>query len=476
MRNWIVGAVFVGLGATYWWTQNQSELPGLEVPIFDFEKQSLQEVVIHQPGQEVRMVEKNGTWVLVQADNEASTTMVNRSKHQLHRLKARSIVERNPTELNNYGLGKDAIQVDLSIRGGQKESLLIGGANPTGVSYYMMPLSGPHKGSVVTVAKASVDFFGSELGDFRAEHFVQFDLQSVDAIEIALSESFVTKRKLGTGVRTWSAKRSTVGDVDFWKGGFTDESSESISKDFMRRLLGRYLALKAKEYKGVVEVSDAESGLGEPLVSIQLQGSGVDLQLQIGKSVSDGLRYFSVSGLTERVIARDGLLEDYNFSVEMTRNPLVLDYMDDIDGVLEIHFDGVGESSSLLHNEDWVLNGGEVSEDLIKPLIQHLGDFRVANWGESGKKSDWEFVLNKDNHLPRGVKLTHTLGTTVLTFGEQIEKNMALSDSEPPQIVQYRQVRIQSVSTEVDVLIEEHWLSELIERHDQLFKPTESGE
>ena len=109
--------------------------PRIRGSIFDFEKQSLEEVVIHQPGQEVRMVEKNGMWILVQANNEASTTMVNQVKHQLHRLKkARSIVERNPVELDNYGLGKDAIQVDLSIRGDQNESLLIGGANPTGVS------------------------------------------------------------------------------------------------------------------------------------------------------------------------------------------------------------------------------------------------------------------------------------------------------------------------------------------------------
>ena len=43
----------------------------------------------------------------------------------------------------------------------------MGGANPTGVSYYMMPLSGPHKGSVLTVGKASVDFFGSELVIFK---------------------------------------------------------------------------------------------------------------------------------------------------------------------------------------------------------------------------------------------------------------------------------------------------------------------
>ena len=123
----------------------------------------------------------------------------------------------------------------------------------------------------------------------------------------------------------------------------------------MRRLLGRYLALKAKEHKGVVEISDAESGLGEPLVSIQLRGSGVDVQLHIGKPVSDGQRYFSVSGLTERVIAlRDGLLEDYNFSTEMTRNPYLVDFMDDTDGVVEIQFDGPVESSSLLHNEGCV--------------------------------------------------------------------------------------------------------------------------
>ena len=99
MRGNIVAVLCILLGGVYWWTQAKPEPPGLDVLIFDFEKQSLEEVVIHQPGQEVRMVENNGTWTLVQADNAASTTMVNRSKHQLHQLKARSIVERNPVDL-----------------------------------------------------------------------------------------------------------------------------------------------------------------------------------------------------------------------------------------------------------------------------------------------------------------------------------------------------------------------------------------
>ena len=92
MRSRVVFGVCFLLGGAYWWTQNQPDPPDLDVHIFDFEKQDLKEVSIHQPGQEVRMVEDNGKWILVQAENEASTTMVNRSKHQLHRLKARSIV------------------------------------------------------------------------------------------------------------------------------------------------------------------------------------------------------------------------------------------------------------------------------------------------------------------------------------------------------------------------------------------------
>ena len=242
----------------------------------------------------------------------------------------------------------------------------------------------------------------------------------------------------------------------------------------MRRLLGRYLALKAREYRGVVEVSDEESGLGDPLVSIQMLGSGIDLQLQIGKAVSEGQRYFSISGLTERVIARDGLLEDYTFSTEMTRNPLLLDYLEDIEGVVQIQFEGEAQSSTLLHNGGWMLNGLELPVEKIETFIRHLSDFRVANWG--GTENEWNFVPHKDKRLPRVIKFTHSMEESVLLFGEKIEKNMALTESDPPQIVQYRQVRIQSPSREVDVLIEDHWLSELVEQHEQLSTPAERGD
>ena len=111
-------------------------------------------------------------------------------------------------------------------------------------------------------------------------------------------------------------------------------------------------------------------------------------------------------------------------------------------------------------------DGVEISRDDIEPFVHHLADFRVADWDKSPVES--EFVPHQDDVLPRGVKLAHNLGTTILTFGDKIKKNMALSSTEPPQIVQYRQVRIRSASTIIEVLIEEHWLTELMERYHQL--------
>ena len=473
MRSRIVGGVFLILSCVYWWTQYQPVPPGLDVSIFDFEKQSLKEVVIHQPDQEVRMIENNGTWTLVQADNEASTTMVNRSKHQLHRLKARSIVERNPVDLDNYGLGNDAIQVDLSLRGGQKESLLVGGANPTGVSYYMMPLSGPHKGSVLTVAKASVDFFGSELSDFRAEHFVQFDLQSADSIEIVLSEAFVKERQIGTDERTWVARRSVVDGVQFWDGGFTDEPTERISAEFMRRLLGRYLALKSKGYKGVVEVSDADAGLDTPIVSVVLSGSGVNLNLQIGTSISDGLRYFSVNGLTERVMARDGLLEDYDFSPSKVQNPRRLDFLESTLGLIQMNL-RVGDVPSVLkRHQHWELNGVEIEDEGVHELLTHASTLRVVEWRDDS--TEWSFTPCTDGALPSRLTIEHKLRSIELKFGEKIQRNMALTPTEPPQIVEYRQIRLDVDDSSRDVLIEEHWVADFVSRYKNLQQSKEDG-
>ena len=487
MRTKLVGLSFVVLGGLYFWSQHQTPPVSIDDPIFQFEKQELTEVVIHQPTQDIHLVEKDGEWRLLEAENEASTTMVNRSKHQLHNLTARSIVDAQPTDLEVYGLGMDAIQVDLKLRDGRALSLKVGDPNPTGVSYYMMPLNGPHQNTVVTVAKASVDFFASELGDFRAEHFVQFDLDGIDQIEIELSPDFLTE-VLGIDSGTnpssepsmdpsteygkWIAKRSTQEEFVQWEGGFVSQSSTLISKEFIRRLLGRMLALKAVAYKGVLELSDDDAGLKEPIARIELKGNNTAFSMMVGNTVDDGQRIVQIGDMTERVITRSGFLDEFKFDPNQMRNRLPLEFLGAMTGL---------QKMTVLHKElqiiqpvgdGWTLNEHSIAEKELNRVLEHCATFRIVEWVSDSKDLSDGIDASFAQHL----LIDHTFGTVRLDLGTIIERNVALSDTDLPQVVQYRRIKIHQdlidESEDVVVLIEENWWTGLIERFSVLQSQT----
>ena len=452
MQKWWLG-VFGVVAVGYAWTQFKEKQPTLETPIFQFEKQELEEVVIHQPDQEIHLVEQDGTWVLLEADNQASTTMVNRSKHQLHDLTARSIVETNPQAPEQYGLGDDAIQVDLQLRSGETLSLKVGDPNPTGVSYYMMPLSGPHQGSVVTVAKASVDFFASKLSDFRAEHFVQFDLGTVTHISVEMHPSIAGEIE---GVqpfsesKVWTVNRSTHGELTRWTGGFSGDK-QVISKDFIRRLLGRLIALKAVEYKGVLEISDETAGLETPFAKLRVRGSNVDVGLVVGASVAEGQRVVQVVGDTERVVTRDGFLEELMFEESKVRNPFMLDAVLDVDGLQELDVELSSKKYRVQQiQKAWRFNENSVSSEELAATLSYIAEFRALSW---------EDETMQQPIVPTGEKIqvAHDLGYVTFLVGQIVEKDIALPDEEP-QIVQYRRLNVLSGMQDPNpVLIEEHW-------------------
>ena len=465
MRTKLVGLSFVVLGGLYFWSQHQTPPVTIDDPIFDFEKQELKEVVIHQPTQDIHLIEKDGEWILQEAKNEASTTMVNRSKHQLHNLKARSIVDKDPNDLETYGLGKNTIQVDLKLRDGRALSLKVGDPNPTGVSYYMMPLHGPHQNSVVTVAKASVDFFASELGDFRAEHFVQFDLDGIDRIEIELSPRFSTEitdvdsKTDFIAPLKWTAVRSVQEEFIQWKGGFESSPLTLISKDFIRRLLGRMLALKAIDYQGVIELSDEDAGLNNPLATIDLRGNNTKFSMIVGDSPTEGQRFVQVDGLTERVLTRSGFLDEFKFDSNQMKNRLVLDFLETVSGLKRMTVLQQQQTIIEATNEDWSVNERSIIEKDLQLLLSHCSKLRIVEWVSDST----DFILESEEWSGHYIVIEHTIGTVRIDFGSVIERNVALSETDPPQVVRYRRLKLnQDFVGEVDdavVLIEESWLT-----------------
>ena len=91
-----------------------------EIRLFNFEKQELVRVDVSRPdGDNIALVEADGRWTIEGTGFVAGRSMVNRVKHQIHDLTARATVVDNPDAPELYGLGKNAIDVKLTMRDGR---------------------------------------------------------------------------------------------------------------------------------------------------------------------------------------------------------------------------------------------------------------------------------------------------------------------------------------------------------------------
>ena len=182
--NRLIGTIglFLLVSVCWWWTQQTDE--GLANHVFNFEKHDVTGFLVEYPDREsLKVLEKDGEWIVSKTGHTASMTMVNRVRHQIHNLSVRAHVTEHSSDLTLYGLGPKSTTVTIYTRQGE-ETFEVGAPNPTGVSYYIRPLTGPLQGMVVTVAKAAVDYYAAPRSEFRSPHFCRFDLDSVSQIDV----------------------------------------------------------------------------------------------------------------------------------------------------------------------------------------------------------------------------------------------------------------------------------------------------
>ena len=279
----------------------QPFVDSMEPALFRFEKQEVVRIEIKRPDETIVLLETEEGWILEESGFEASRSMVNRVKHQLHDLNARATVMEEPEEPALYGLGPQAIEVKVFMREGETIEFLAGDPNPSSVSYYIQPLPG---GRIYTVKKSAVDFYSFTLDEFRERRFASFDAQDVDSIEAHLPNEQHLKL-IRVSEHLWE---------------LVEPVNMRASRDKARSLMGRISGLKAREFTQEVDAGDqgelAIYDLEPPRASISLSfGSREPLVLRIGRPVSEDpdeeLAYMQLEGEPTVYTARQGLLEEY---------------------------------------------------------------------------------------------------------------------------------------------------------------------
>ncbi len=323
----LAALLLIAVAAAFWLLRPQTDdtLPDEGVRIFSFEKHELVKVHVERPDADpITLQEQDGRWLIAGTDFVAGRSMVNRVKHQLHDLTSRATVVDAPDSPELYGLGDNAIKVELTLRDGRTLAFEAGDPNPSSVSYYIRPIPGD---TVYTVKKSAVDYYSLTLDEFREHRFAGFDSKDVSRMDAtvdlpATDERPAVQRHLElerTGDREWD---------------MLEPVQMAANDDRMRRLLGRVNALKAKDF---VEIDDAELqarlpewGLDQPRLDITLSFASRDpLHLMVGGDApSDNkyeeLAYVLIEGDATVYVARRGLLDDFGADLEELRNRRVV--------------------------------------------------------------------------------------------------------------------------------------------------------
>ena len=339
-----------------------------EQVLFRFEKHHVQRVQIRSPdGEEIDLLEKDGKWVVSNKNWTANPSMVNRIKHQLHDLNARTLVTQDADNPTLYGLGKNAIRVSLSFTKGEPISFLVGDPNPSTVSYYIQPIPGT---SVYTVKKSAMDYFSHDINAFRNPRFAQFDIKDAQEVHVQSKDGAILFQRDGLG--QWQYPKDSM-DVDDGE---------------MRTILSKVAALKAIRFIDTPQTV-MDYGLNEPRLSIRVSLPNDEVEVTLGTSFQDGrekLSHVQRKGDPTIYVVRASLEDLIHIQPRSLRNKKVTKVSSkDINQIVGFLNEGGVQTLARIEKkaDTWSWDdGAPVSGSTPERLATAVADLRVLSFDE----------------------------------------------------------------------------------------------
>ena len=432
--TFLAAGVLLVVGGAWYFLQPEVAPATNEGPrLFEFEKHELTTVSVRRPdGEQVVLVEQDGKWTIEGTGFVAGRSMVNRVKHQLHDLTARATVVDDPEMAELYGLGDNAIEVELTMRGGDTLRFRAGDPNPSSVSYYIQPLPGD---MVYTVKKSAVDYYSLSLDEFRERRFAGFDSKDVTRYSATLrlegAPPALDIEKVGD--RSWE---------------MAAPAAMAASDDRVRRLMGRVSALKAKDFIGLPEDAGAdqlaEYGLAEPRVDLTIRFASRDpLHLLVGDDAEsdnklEELAYMMFAGDDTIYVARRGMLDEYTADITEYRNRRVVRMQASdvvaVDAVLQEREgqDLSGEHGVRLAAGDWFWKDGvPVPGSTPERVARQLAELEVESFIEDAPASLKQYGLA--NPVARVVLTDEDANERIVLLGGIGEPRKDMEGQESPR-------------------------------------------
>ena len=256
--------------------------------LVSFDPEDLREIAVGRPEGGFVLRRDGGAWQVVGQAWAPRRALVRRMVHQTHELVTRGLVDAAPANVGAYGLGPEAVQVELGLRDGTRRLLRLGRANATGVSHFAQVGGEP---AVHLVARAAVAPFLTPLAEVREDRFAAVELGDVVGLEVGLDGVQFGFERLGP--RAWQL--SVAGR----------EGTVAADHEQVALLIGRVANLRALR----VEEAGEPPELGDDRIRLVLAG-GRHVTVRPGAAVA-GERPVLHEEASAVYMVKDGFLESF---------------------------------------------------------------------------------------------------------------------------------------------------------------------
>jgi len=171
-------AVLAVLAGLVVWTNKNPKAPDSKTQappkILALGPDQIEGIRIARPGEVPVVLKKTGNnWAIVEpkpypADQDAVKPMVT----ALASLTSDRLIEQNPQSLSEFGLTSPPEEIDVTVKGGTVNKVLLGSDSPTGQSTYAKLASNP---AVYTLPSGTKATFDKTVNDLRDKRLLTFD-------------------------------------------------------------------------------------------------------------------------------------------------------------------------------------------------------------------------------------------------------------------------------------------------------------
>ena len=369
----IACAVLLALsGLLYWSAHHKSEKKvsaNTSPVILKIDPASVSTLSIHPLGSAPVTLERasSGAWQITAPKTlPANQQAVQNMLSNLSPLNAERVIDTKAADLQNYGLAKPSVEVDIAERGHARQKLLFGDSTPAGDAAYAMVAGDPR---IFTTNLFHKTDLSKSLNDLRDTRLVTVDPDKMSSIDLI------------QGVHEIDFDRNSKHNWQIAKPGPYRADATSVDS-FADALSGLRMELTGEGSQN----TDAAFAHGSPVAKVEI-GAPVGKQtLEIRKG---GAHYYARSSVTPGVYLIDSSISDsLNKPLDSYRNKTVFDFGYNEPSEIDLQIKGDHGPAQSWHlrrsGNDWWLDGKKTDPESVENVISSLRDLTATKFATSG--------------------------------------------------------------------------------------------